>query len=397
MDESTLKFALENGIIDANLLNDQINMKKKELVLEKHDHKIWQGENGKWYTYLTDEKKGRILKKKSTKEEIEDVICDYYKENRITYGTVFKEWIDRKLSLGEIKKQTYDRYYTDYERFFKKTGFADVRMNEITELSLEEFIKKEIHDKALTNKAYSGLRTIIIGTMKYAKKRGYTDISPKIFFGDLELSRNAFQKTVIKDEDSVFTKKEIEDISKALWKNPTLINLGILLTFQTGLRIGELSALQYSDINKNTIYVYKTEERFKDEDGNYVFQVRESAKTDAGNRIVILNNEAIRIISAIRKINPFGEYMFMKNGKRIKGRAFTFKLMKVCKQLDIPTRSMHKIRKTYATKLINGGVDEKIIIKQLGHTNIDCTKNHYYYNDKDFEEATNQIIHALSM
>ena len=57
---------------------------------------------------------------------------------------------------------------------------------------------------------------------------------------------------------------------------------------------------------------------------------------------------------------------------------------------------MHKTRKTYATKLINGKVDERIVIKQLGHTDISCTKNFYYFNNKDIEEAKKQIELAVS-
>lgn len=57
---------------------------------------------------------------------------------------------------------------------------------------------------------------------------------------------------------------------------------------------------------------------------------------------------------------------------------------------------MHKVRKTYAKKLINAHIDECIIIKQLGHTDISCTKNFYYYNDKSVEEAGEQIEKAIS-
>ena len=110
----------------------------------------------------------------------------------------------------------------------------------------------------------------------------------------------------------------------------------------------------------------------------------------------ILNDEAKKILATIRKKNPFGEYMFMKNGERILSRCFTLRLLRLCKKLGIPPRSMHKIRKTYATKLINGGVDERLIIKQMGHTNINCTRDYYYYSDKTFEEAQAQIKKALS-
>ena len=52
-------------------------MEKHKKLIENHPYKPWQGKNGNWYVYLPDEKKGRILKKRATKEGIEDVICDY--------------------------------------------------------------------------------------------------------------------------------------------------------------------------------------------------------------------------------------------------------------------------------------------------------------------------------
>lgn len=397
--DELLKFAVENGIINMNLLKEQIEqieMKNKEKLLSQHQFKIWQGSDGYWYTYIRDDEKGRVLKKKRNKKELENLICDYCKKLYYTnFSALFDQWINQKLEFGEIQKQTYDRYYTDFERFFVNTGFANKDVSTITELELEEFIKKTIHDDELSRKAYSGLRTILIGVLKYAKKKGFTDISPKIFFGDLELSRKSFKKKIITDEDSVFTKAETKRIEEFLLDDPSLIDLGILLVFQTGLRVGELAALQFSDVDGNKLKIWKTEERFKDEDGGYVFQVRESPKTDAGNRTVILDEKAIKIISMIRKRNPFGEYMFMKNGERVKSRVFTLRLLRVCKKLEIHARSMHKIRKTYATKLINGNVDEKIIMQQMGHTDINCTRNYYYFNDKGIDEATEQIEKAL--
>ena len=86
----------------------------------------------------------------------------------------------------------------------------------------------------------------------------------------------------------------------------------------------------------------------------------------------------------------------MKDGKRIKEKAFSVKITKICKYVGIKERSMHKARKTYATKLINGGVDESLIIKQMGHTSIDCTKNYYYFNNKNDEEAIKQIEKAIA-
>lgn len=96
-------------------------------------------------------------------------------------------------------------------------------------------------------------------------------------------------------------------------------------------------------------------------------------------------------------LNPFGEYIFMKNGKRIKGQAFTRRLYVICDKVKIGERSIHKARKTYATKLIDGNVPESVIKTQMGHTDIRTTLDHYYFNNKTEREMQEYIAKALSM
>ncbi len=210
------------------------------------------------------------------------------------------------------------------------------------------------------------------------------------------MAKKCFSKRTIKDEESVFTDSEVEKIYKYISENKSLINFGILLAFQTGVRVGELCTLKFSDIQGNKLSIRRTEVRYRDSEGNYVYEVRESPKTEAGNRDIILNSEAQKTLKQIRRMNPFGEYMFVRNGTRIKEKAFSVKIVKICQYVGIKERSMHKVRKTYATKLINGGVDESLVIKQMGHTSIDCTKNYYYFNNKSDEEAARQIEAAIS-
>ena len=72
------------------------------------------------------------------------------------------------------------------------------------------------------------------------------------------------------------------------------------------------------------------------------------------------------------------------------------RLLKYVGMLESRNGQCTKARKTYATKLINGGVDESLVVKQMGHTSIDCTKNHYYFNNKSDEDAAKQIEKAIS-
>lgn len=397
MNDELLKYAVDNGMINLSYVQEQIEMTKRNELLKKHPYKIWEGKDGKWYTYLPDKEKGRILKKRSTKKYIEDIIISYLKSTEIILiETVFDEWLSNKLKYNEIQKQTYDRYKTDFYRFFYQTDLVKKDIRKITEDDLENFIRESIRSKQLSRKAFSGLRLILIGIFKYAKKCKYTEISITQFLGDLELPKKCFSKNITKAEESVFTDDEVEKISVYIKENISILNYGILLAFQTGVRVGELCALKYTDIQGNKLCIRRTEVRYKDENGNYVFEVRESPKTEAGNRDIILNSEAKKTLKEIRKLNPFGEYIFMNDGNRIKEKAFSVKIVKICRYVGIKERSMHKARKTYATKLINGGVDESIVINQMGHTSIDCTKNYYYYNNKNDEEIVKQIERAIS-
>ncbi len=391
-----MQYLLEDNIIDFAHVQDMIEMKRRKELLEKHPYKIWRGKDEFWHTYLPNGNERKPIKKKE-KKAIEEAVIEFYKnQEEIFIEDVFNSWVTQKYEYKEIQKQTYDRYKTDFIRFFKDSSLYKKDIRKITEEELEEFIRKTINDKQLSNKAYSGLRLLIIGIFKYAKKHKYTEISITNFFGDLELPKKCFSKKVVLDKDSVFTDMEVEKICSYIKENESLINYGILLTFQTGLRVGELCTLKYSDIHGNKLSVRRTEIRYKDENDNYIIEVRESPKTDAGNRDIILNSNAQKTLKEIRRLNPFGEFMFMRNGQRIKEKAFGNKITKICQYVGIKERSMHKARKTYATKLINGGVDESLIIKQMGHTSIDCTKNYYYFNNKTDEEAAMQIERAIS-
>ena len=81
-----LQFMIKSGMLNMDDVQNSMESMKRDEFLKKHQYKIWQGKDGKWYTYLPDDKKGRVKKKKSSKKEIENVVIEYYKnlkmENR---------------------------------------------------------------------------------------------------------------------------------------------------------------------------------------------------------------------------------------------------------------------------------------------------------------------------
>ena len=395
-----LNYAVENGIIDMDTIREKIEMNERKKYLEEHKFDKWQGKDGKFYTYLPDSqaKNGRKLLKRTSEKSLDDAIVKYYKEiaNKVYVKDVFSMWLEEKLKYGEIKKQSYDKYMNDFHRFFDCAKISKIEFHYITEDILEDFIKSTIHDMGLTAKAYGGLRIIINGIFRYAKKHGYTNISITNFMGDLMLSANSFKKNHKENSECVFTREEEERIFLFVEsQDPTLLNYGILLAFETGLRCGELSALEWKDVSDGKINVHNTEIKFKDEDGAVRHEVRDYPKTEAGFREIILTERAKRILRVIRTLNPFGKYIFTKNGKRMIGKVFTSRLYRICDALGIMRRSLHKARKTYATKLIDGKVPDSIIQDQLGHSDISTTLHNYYYDNKSGDEKKTAILSAL--
>ena len=399
-DRELLLYALDNGMIDIDAIQQNILLNKRKKYLEKHTAGIWQGKNGCYYTYLPDEKakNGRKLVKKTSMKAVEDAIVDCYKamETEPYIGSVFHSWIDERLKYGEITKQTYDRYTNDYKRFIEGSRLEQYRFRYISEELLEEFIKSSIRENELTAKAWGNLRILIRGIFKYGRKKGFTSISITSFMGDLELSKNIFRQRIFTDEESVFTRKEVDKIVDYIdCHKESMINLGIKLVFETGLRAGELSALKAEDFDGNVITVRRTEIMYKDENDHCVFEVREKTKGRDGIRKVIVTDRAISILKRIMELNPDGEYLFMRDGERIRGNYFTVHLERICRNVGIRMRSLHKARKTYATELLNGGVDEMLVIKQMGHTDISTTKGFYYFDNREDSEAVKMIQNAI--
>lgn len=402
--DAILQYAIEYNKIDLADVQMQIENMKNNKYLEMHNHSIWQGTNGKWNTYLDDEKapRGFVLKVRNTQEEIEKLVIRYYKdkeEDPYIYE-VFEQWNKERLGYGEISNQSFNKYENDFKKYFPRSCIlCQKKLRLITEADLEKYIKSTIKEFNMTAKRYANMRTILRGVFKYAKRKRYTDISITIFFGDLDLSKKVFQKKIVEKEKEVFSESEVKLIMAYLWNRGSIRDLGVLLAFQMGARVGELCCLKFEDVvhNGKMLHIRRTEITYKDAaTGKRVCEARDFPKSEAGDRYVILPEAAESTLAAIRALNPTGEFMFMEAGKRIKANAFNRRLDRVCDDLRIPRRSMHKIRKTYGTTLIDGGVDDSLVSIQMGHKDIATTRKYYYFSNKDSDAKYEQINKALS-
>lgn len=383
-----LQFLENSSIIDFTFIRQEYENMKRQQILDQT--KIWKATDGRWKAYVEVAGKRRLIAK-SNRAALEDEIIETYKDPKIKFKECFDSWASEKLEYGEIQKSTYDRYQADYKRYIKDTELEYKEVKKIDELFLENFIKSTIASQHLTAKGWGNLRTLINGSMVYAHKHSYTEFRVSLFMAELQLSRKAFEQRVVNDEEQVFTRDEETRIEKYIADNPDMLSLGVALTFCTGLRVGEVAALKWSDYKGDFLSVTRTEIKYIGEHGERIADVRERTKGRDGRRQVVLNDMAIGILEKLKAYMGDSEWMFTRDGQRIKAVWLSLRITKLCKELGMPHRSFHKIRKTYATKLIDAGVPEKVVTKQMGHTEILTTKQFYYFNNEQVAEIKERL------
>lgn len=372
---------LECKGVNLSCVQAEIEMHSKQELLKHHPYKVWEGRDGKWYTYLPDDHKGRIQKKRITKEKLEEDIINFWiaKKENPTVREVFTEWLLKKTERREIERSTLDRYKREFDEHFKT--IEQKHICDITESDIKDFMISNLHTYHMTSKAYGNFRTLVFGIFKYAKEKELIAYSITTIVGDMEISRKRFRKKVRKDEEQVYMEDEFPRIKAYLEEHPDMVNMGLLVMFATGMRIGELAGLKCEDISHTDIYVHRTEISYKDESGNMIYEVRDTPKTEAGNRHICCPETYVEYVLKAKEICG-GEYLFSINGERLKSYQFRNRLRTINKKLGIVNKSPHKIRKTYATMLLDAGAEESLVKAQMGHSDIKTTKQYYYVNRK---------------
>ena len=423
MNEKVLQELIDRGIINEEKLLDQLAMAKRQDYLSRHKYPIWQNQNdGRWYTYLPDEtaKYRRKMLRRSTEEDLKKEIIAFYKktEHIPTVNDMFHLWVSNKRQ--NVLSQTIMRYESNFRRYIEHSWFGKMHMEDVTFKHLSKFCSETIGKDRLTSKCWAGIRTDLIGIIRTAKIEGLSTLSINDL-KDLDIAKNVFLSRVTLPEEDVITNAEERKLVEYINEHDDdIVLLGIRLLFKTGLRIGELCALKYSDFDfvRGTVTVTRTEERVANPIPKAlpktIITVRERTKGAKGWREVIIDPETEELVKKIRSFNPTGEFLFEAAGERIRENVWSKRLPRLCASLGIGTRavknengeiiernyvlkkSTHKSRKNYISNLLHSGVDPKFVQVQVGHTDVTTTLKYYDRITEDFETRKQALLPSLS-
>ena len=291
------------------------------------------------------------------------------------YGDVLYEWLFSKKD--EIKESTYLKYLIMIDTYIidllGKIKFKKVNNNDIKSFFEIEKISK------LSDSVKNNLFIILNASITYGIKQKYR----KKFI----IEKIQFKRT--KNEITYFTKKEEEILVDYLMNNMNLRNLSILLGLFSGIRIGEICALKWKDIDfiNNTLTINKTAQRIKNIDESKKSKTKlviDKPKTESSNRVIPLPDILITILTEYKKDD---DYFIFTNDKLIPKdpRALEKYFTNLLKKIGIKHLNFHSLRHTFATRLREQKVDIKVISELLGHSDWKITQSIYVHASIDYK------------
>lgn len=407
--ENPSQYLDSDGKIDVFAILRSIDDDMRKKILENHPYEVKYLESiGRWQTYVPDDtcKNGRRQLRRAKREDLESDLITHYKRinagKLVTIEKVAYEWLELKRSEPGFKSSSYDRYENQYLRIFGDKG-KKLRIRSISESFLVDYLLEIIISKGITMRIWSDMKTVLRGIFKFAKRKGYTEIHIEDVLDAVSEEKKAFSKAKKRtDSDEVFTDEEVEKIETYILGRGSisLVDYGILLAFQSGLRAGELCALKHADfdVENYKLNISRTEQHSKGADGHVIYYFSDEGylKCDHPAETIFITEKAIKLYHKIKEQNPNSEYLFCTD-HFIRGQAFTKRLCYICGKVGIKPRGLHKARKTYATRLINGGASDIVVQKQLRHIDIATTKRYYYFDNmpdaKKLEEVKKAVGH----
>lgn len=190
-------------------------------------------------------------------------------------------------------------------------------------------------------------------------------------------------------EMRVLSVEEQRVLEEYLIKDMDLYKLGVMLTLYSGLRVGELCALQWEDIQDGTITVNKALHRIKS--GNKTVVEFTTPKTPSSNRRIPLPGFLLPVLEQYRTAGPV---LKTQQGKQVEPRLMQYKFSRMVAECGLEKTNFHALRHTFATRCVEAGFDVKSLSEILGHTDVKTTLNRYVHSSFELKRKNMEKLHS---
>lgn len=312
-----------------------------------------------------------------------------------TFGGFVDHYIETVFrSDGSLKESTRIKRINDYHRVFDGSKILNRNLSDVSGVDLQSVINK-------SDSGASTIKSAVCFLKRFYKYIESQHISRNVANGLIlpKIEHKTQNQDVVTYEDS--------DLKKLLDSIPDNHRLRflIILSANTGCRIGELLALTYDDIRDGHLYISKTLseiEKEKDSEITTAFKVT-TPKTKTSVRNIPLSDKVLKEFAYHKKWHQAEmmkrgyrtQYIFTtESGNFIYRRNAERSLKRLCETIGIDFKGWHALRHTFASRLAKNGIPIQTVSKMLGHDNISVTSK-YYLNISNDEKI--EAINALGL
>lgn len=281
-----------------------------------------------------------------------------------------------------------------YEHMLKKhilPKFGEVRLDMINATMVNIFLSSKLKygksDSSGFSTSYVRTMAIIIeSVLNFAASEGLCE----------SLSNTIYKPAVKSHRPQVLSCDAQKIIEEEIAKEKTTAALGTIIAFYTGLRIGEICALKWGDIDlsENLLYVNHTISRVKSATNpSKTIQIISTPKTKSSKRVIPIASPLKNILQTIY-CEDSENFVITNSNKFANTRTFDYQFKKLFEAHGLDAVGFHTIRHTFATRCIQSGMDVKTLSEILGHSSAAITLNTYVHSS--IEVKRNQLERAYS-
>ena len=316
------------------------------------------------YSHTYREVKQKLLELKANAHNQSDIQVKSDNPTELFINDLAQRWLSEVI--GSRKQSTYCKYAGIYEKYIKES-FGNMKISELRSENIASALPKN-----LSSSLYKSIYCVLNHILNYGMQ--YYGID-KTHLTPVKAKNNSKPTTTISLSNQ-------QKLIHYLMKDGDVYKTGILICLFMGLRLGEICALKWEDIDfeSKTLHINRTVQRLK-------------CKDKASKKKTILYEGTSKTSHSVREI-PIPEFLysillsyhttcediyFLNQFTPMDPRTYQYKFQSFLQQAGIESTHFHALRHTFATNCINSGADAKSVSEILGHANVNITLNRYVH------------------
>ena len=306
---------------------------------------------------------------------------------------MYNKTFDEIVVLWKADKKQYVKRstYSVYSLLISKHLIpAFTGLNNVTEEMVQEFVLTKL-EQGMSHKSVKDILIVLKMIIRFAVKQGYME--HRVI--DVKFPRERERR-----ELEVLSRSNQKRIMEHVRNHFSFMNLGIYISLCAGLRIGEVCALVWEDIDveAGVINISKTIQRIYnvEAEDKRTEVIIDTPKSKNSVREIPIAKDLLKIVKPLKKVVNSSYYVFTNSPIPKEPRAYRTYYTGLMKKLGIPKLKFHGLRHSFATRCIESKCDYKTVSVLLGHSNITTTLNLYVHpNMEQKKKCVEQMFKTL--